>query len=276
MRVIGIDENGLGPILGPMIISGCSFEIEQDIFFSSKKKEFGDSKKIFKRAEKWTYSKGEIIALSLLKVRSLFEILDKVEIIIEEFEKQFYINDIKLPIWAKFVSDQWTKNVNFIDFKGYAIFPMKFNEMLKQGHKFFIDLKYFLETAHYLSDERSIALCGKIGGYTYYSKIFHLLGIKNFKILKENKGHSAYKVHYKDKELEIHFILDGDENYYPISIASIIGKYLRELFMMNLNVAFGSFDEIPYSSGYKHDKKTYELLEKISHFYSIENFTRRK
>jgi len=95
-------------------------------------------------------------------------------------------------------------------------------------------------------------------------------------ILKENKGHSAYKIRYRDKLLEIHFLLDGDKIYYPIAIASIIGKYLRELFMKVLNERFGFDDEIPFSSGYKHDIKTIQLIEKIKLNYNINDFLRIK
>jgi ribonuclease HII len=285
MEIIGIDENGLGPILGPFIISGIKVKVKEPIFFYSKIEnlhssfKIDDSKNIFKRKEKWTYSKGEIISLSILKTFDFENLIKKyAHLIISDFEKEFYIKNHKLPIWAKtYKENNLREEINFLDYKAYAIFPNEFNKELSKTTKFQMDIKFFLDLAYELSsNEYNLVLCGKVGGYTYYAKEFFKLGITKYEILKENKGHSAYKIKYKDKLFEIHFLLDGDKTYYPIAIASIIGKYLRELFMKALNEHFGFYDEIPFSSGYKHDIKTTQLIEKIKLTYNINDFLRIK
>ncbi|MEO0145104.1 MAG: hypothetical protein ABIL52_04730 [candidate division WOR-3 bacterium] len=285
MEVIGIDENGLGPILGPFIISAIKLNIKEPIFFHSKLEnlqssiKIDDSKNIFKRSEKWSYSKGEIIALSLLKVFNFKDLLNNyVNLIISDFERQFYIKNYTLPIWAQYIKENnFREEVGFLGYKAFAIFPNLFNEMLKKTHKFQMDIKFFLDLAYELcNSDNNILLCGKVGGYTYYLKPFFSLGIVKYEILKESKGHSAYKIVYKDKTFEIHFLLDGDSVYYPIALASIIGKYLREIFMKALNESFEFFEEIPYSSGYKHDYKTQQLIEKIKKFYDIKLFLRER
>ncbi|MEO0202808.1 MAG: hypothetical protein ABIL37_03685 [candidate division WOR-3 bacterium] len=285
MEVIGIDENGLGPIIGPLIISAIKLKIKEPIFFHSKLENLNsnvkidDSKAIFKRNEKWTYSKGEIITLSILRVKSFRELIENyVNLIITDFEKKFYIKDYKLPIWAKYVSENnFREEIGFLNYRAFAIFPNEFNKMLEKTHKFQMDIKFFLDLAYDLSSsENTLLLCGKVGGYTYYLKVFFMLGILKYEILKESRGHSAYRINYKDKNFEIHFFLDGDRIYYPISLASIIGKYLREVFMKALNENFNLSGEIPYSSGYKHDYKTNELIEKIKENYNLELFLRKR
>ncbi len=283
MKVIGIDENGLGPVLGPFVISAAMFDIgEGDPFFDTRLERLmlpmgiADSKAIFKRRFPYTYSKGEIIALSFLPERNWRELLNNnFHLLIDDEEKDIYLKDLSLPIWAKEVRYDYRKKTGFSGFRGYAIFPRAFNRLLKDMHKFQMDVKYFLELAHELSEgveDDVVVLAGKVGGYTYYVQVFLLLGITRFHILRETRGHSAYRVFYRDRWIEIHFLMDGDAVYYPIAIASIVGKYVREVSMKLLNEHYGFEGRIPYASGYRHDARTMELIKKMGR----EDFIRKK
>ncbi len=281
MKVIGIDENGLGSIMGPFVITASLFEMDEDVFFYANMKhidvklQIDDSKNVFKRKFPYTYSKGEIIALSLLGSKSFSQLLSEhYELLIESWEKEIYIKDYELPIWAKDVKYSIGDTLGFLDLKGIAIFPSQFNKLLDKLHKFQMDVKFFLELAHKLAQgEEVVVLAGKVGGYTYYLKVFRLLGITDVKVLKESRGHSAYVLDYKGTRIRIHFLLDGDAHYYPIALSSIVGKYVREIFMKALNEHFGFEGKIPYASGYRHDYKTIQLINSLE---DSEKFLRRR
>ena len=282
MKVIGIDENGLGPVLGPFIVSAARFDIgDGDPFFDTRLEKLmlpigiDDSKAIFKRKHPYTYSRGEIIALSFLRERNWRDLLlNNFHLLMDEEEREIYLKDLKLPVWAKEVKYDYRQRTGFESFRGFAIFPKAFNRMVEDMHKFQMDVKLFLELSYELApeDDEFVVLAGKVGGYTYYVQVFLMLGITKFEILKETKGHSAYKVEYKGKDIEIHFLMDGDAVYYPIAIASIIGKYVRELSMKVLNEHYGLRGRIPYASGYRHDAKTQELIDRMAR----EDFVRKK
>ena len=46
-------------------------------------------------------------------------------------------------------------------------------------------------------------------------------------------------------------------------MASLVGKYVRELFMRLLNRHFGYENKVPRVSGYPGDPKTLKLLEQV-------------
>ncbi len=55
------------------------------------------------------------------------------------------------------------------------------------------------------------------------------------KVLREDADHSAYFVQQGRRCAEIHFLTDGEDACLPVALASMVSKYLRELFMELLN-----------------------------------------
>jgi ribonuclease HII len=49
--------------------------------------------------------------------------------------------------------------------------------------------------------------------------------------------------------LELRFVRDGDALHLPVAVASMIGKYLRELAMERLGASLGAAEDPP--SGYR-------------------------
>ena len=57
----------------------------------------------------------------------------------------------------------------------------------------------------------------------------------SFKVLDEGGLVSAYRLRSADRSAEIHFITGGEDRQMSVALASMISKYLRELFMLLLN-----------------------------------------
>ncbi len=293
-RVAGIDENAFGPIIGPMTVSGVVLQVPDDptLYLDMRNmslpRGLADSKKVFTRS-KTSYSLGEITALSIVQLaydRDASTIGELVDLIVDGGLSRIMVSpllssldyDVNLPIWAKFVDEdplrKWLTgmNIKLVDVKVEVISSTEFNEMLKAlSSKLQLDFIKFFEVMERLSDF-DIAMCGKIGGTKYYLPLFNLVGLDVEKV-RESRSASVYRLH---DGREIHFILDGDSKFLPIAMASIVGKYLRELFMHLINAKFGYESDIPWASGYRHDSKTYELLEKMKAKYPQSDVERRK
>jgi ribonuclease HII len=75
------------------------------------------------------------------------------------------------------------------------------------------------------------AVCGKVGGIGEYSKFFGPLSGRLHAIMIEGQARSAYRFPGLG---EIHFVRDADAADPLVSLASMIGKYVRELFMSRI------------------------------------------
>ncbi len=293
-RVAGIDENAFGPIIGPMTVSGVVLQVPDDpiLYLDMRNmalpRGLADSKKVFTRS-KTSYSLGEITALSIVQLahgRPVSTIGELIDLIVDGGMSRIMASpllssldyDVKLPIWAKFVDEtplrEWLTgmDIELVDVKVEVISSTEFNEMLKTlSSKLQLDFIKFFKVMERLSDF-DVAMCGKIGGTKYYLPLFNLIGLDAEKV-KESRNASVYRL---QNGREVHFILDGDSKFLPIAMASIVGKYMRELFMHLINARFGYESDIPWASGYRHDSKTYELLERMKAEYPQSDVERRK
>lgn len=75
------------------------------------------------------------------------------------------------------------------------------------------------------------AVCGKVGGIAEYSKFFGPLSGRLHAILGEGRAQSGYRFPGLG---EIHFVRDADSADALVSLASLVGKYVRELFMSRI------------------------------------------
>ena len=152
------------------------------------------------------------------------------------------------------------------------ICPWNFNEMLQEeGSKLRVDFKGFqLHWRWYekvFEGERISVLCDKLSGLKRYKPF--LAQSYMVSVLKERGEESVYLLRgYSPeskgfKKLELRFVKGGDELIWLISIASILGKYLRELAMSSLSKAISeALGKELRISGY-YDEVTSEVLRKI-------------
>jgi ribonuclease HII len=101
------------------------------------------------------------------------------------------------------------------------------------------------------------AVCGKVGGIAEYSKFFGPLSGRLHAILDEGRARSGYRFPGLG---ELHFVRDADAADPLVSLASLVGKYVRELFMSRIGLHYSDRQsEEKRPSGY-HDPVTADFV----------------
>ena len=126
--------------------------------------------------------------------------------------------------------------------------------------KLMIDLRYFeelLRDARAVSGEPLDAWCGMVGGIRKYGPRF-AKDLGEPIVLEERKGLSMYEL----SEVGcVRFEVKADAKHLPVALASMFGKYLRELWMLRLNEFYRTrLSTLRACSGY-HDSVTKRFVK---------------
>lgn len=296
MIIVGIDENGLGPVLGPLIVTGVTIDLPEGCAISRnhfKRLRFriDDSKKIFNQTA-GALKYGEALSLSLVKILTGRTILSA-----HEFFSFFIKNNCfpcfdgecshqlcflhfpSVPVWNKTqeieefameLSQQFNSaTIGWLDGAGEVrtkiLCPAIINKNKEAGmSKLNLDFRNFIEIASEVLKSRVGKVevyAGKIGSRKAYGFEISSLLKADVTVVEESSSASIYKI---GRNCRMGFVKDADELYPIVSIASIIGKYVREVFMESIRryaYARGvEFDRSP--SGYR-DIVTKKFIEKF-------------
>ena len=283
MLVAGVDENGLGPGLGPLVVTAIALEIpgtdEQALRLDpAALPQIRDSKQVFRRTPR-SYAAGEAAALALARARpaacaaadlaSLVGALTRTEPGCgRAAEPDLHLAPLALPLWGgepgQVARELAARAIRVVDVACRVVSPAELNrEQRAGGGKLALDYRAFEEALARLEVRPPLALLGKIGGTRRYRP--WLDGSKRafgVETLEEEPACSRYRCLFDGEPLEMRFLRDGDGEFLPIAAASVVGKYVREATMLCLNRALGFDQPVPYASGYWSDPKTAEAIRR--------------
>ncbi len=253
MWVAGIDENGLGPRLGPLVATGVLLETSA---YDPKRwrrvlRRIGvdDSKRVaaFGNVEAAAALAGEAVGIATGNAPRTFG--DLVAAASREGEAW-----MKAPCPAEAAPQCWTESwtlpaptgaltralarldARLVAVTSTILCPSRVNDSLADGRsKFGVDLGLFEAIVLSLRERAgadALFLCGKVGARTDYDVAFGALAGYLRTTLEQKRRRSAYKLLGIG---EVHFVMDGDSSEPPIALASVIGKVLREGFVGRIN-----------------------------------------
>ena len=270
---VGIDENGYGSILGPLIVTSTVFsvpDLKDNLWYSLKetiskrKKDLGnrllvtDSKKAFSQSSGIKHLERTTLAFLDqlgLEIDSFSRLLASVSITANSQLRKYpwypktcedllFKKDVDAT--AKLSKNMKERGIQLLDVRCCYFDVSEFNQRVQAtGNKAELVTSSVLEhiqsataLASFFNEKQVFVVCDRIGGRTYYEEI--LTKQSDFGLISSNSGleESEYKMCLEKTTLDVRFEVGADNNYFPVALASMIGKYVRECIMRYMNEYF--------------------------------------
>ena len=284
MLIVGVDENGLGPRLGPLVVTAVSARCT-DIGAKSAKKaptkamkaRLGDSKALVSHGD-WAlgeaWARATLARTRDLGAKSPDDVLRAICIDSPDVlrtrcpadheaqcwgtnQESFGADDTMLAAVGKDLDKLAARGIEIARVEIAIVCTERINDAAARGlSRFHVDLhamERLVLSAQSFANEPVEAICGKVGGMGMYGPQFGPLSGRLHTPLEESRKRSAY--HFPGVGT-IAFVQDADASHLIVSMASLVGKWAREVLMARIVRHYRANDEsLPHASGY-HDPVT--------------------
>jgi ribonuclease HII len=282
---IGVDENGLGSRIGPLVVTGVLARVDERGEVALRRKlpksmreSLDDSKRLvshkdFTLGEAWArvltgdqarYPSELFACLSLEGVPALQKHCPEHvghqcwNVQKEEFEA----DEALVARVQKHRAALEKRGIEVLEVRSSLVCTERLNHAKERGGNRFISDLHAMEALVLELRKRAGseigAVCGKVGGIGQYGKFFGPLAGWLHVALEEGQAKSTYRFPTLG---EVSFVRDADAKNPLVMLASLVGKYVRELFMGRIARYYGAIEEDgSRPSGY-HDPVTAAFVE---------------
>jgi ribonuclease HII len=287
---VGIDENGLGPRLGPLIVTAVTARTvgKGDAIATSSPRgglaaRIGDSKKLVSFSdsvlgEAWARVLGSR-AESDGRPDSPDALVSALSIDPRAVLERPCPADHQAQCWGTvgetFTAEdalvtQLRRDLDSLREKGVAILGAhvaivcteRLNDAAAKGiSRFQADLFAMERLILHVRERYECevdATCGKVGGYNSYPAAFGPLAGRLFTTIEEGRARSEYRIANVGR---VSFVRDADSGHLLVALASLVGKWVRDLLTRRVTRYHRAHDpSLPEVSGY-HDPITTRFIE---------------
>ena len=276
MHVIATDEAGYGPKLGPLVVSGTTWDLGQPndqgdladrfdalskplCFGSAKsgviKTKVDDSKAVFKPGQgndKLSTLVGSSMQWCGKSYQTLRELIQLVapDDADEVGSRDWYQSAIPQPSLdandVRRAINAWSEDeIRLVNVRSRVLTAKRFNESFQQGqNKADLLSQTTLELVRHeieqLHDDRIEVFCDRHGGRRYYLSVLQQIFPETIvRAIEEGKAISRYQMQWGDRCIDIAFTVKGDR-FPPVAMSSIHAKFMREWMMESFNRYFAS------------------------------------
>ena len=283
MFVVGVDENGLGPRLGPLIVTAVTAEAtnEAGLRIANKPARGGAASRLADSKQLVAYGDsalGEAWARALMPeaaspealLDSLF--LDPTHVLQRPCPRDhmaqcwragegFESTDEAVALVKKDAARLEKRGLRLVRAEVAFVCTRTLNDAAAKGlSRFVVDLntmERLVLSARARAGSDVQAICGKVGGFDRYGNQFGPLSSYLHIALVEGRARSEYKFPGVGT---VAFVRDADASSSLVSLASLIGKWARDLLTARVIRHYRDEDDsLPNASGY-HDPITAKFV----------------
>jgi ribonuclease HII len=300
--VLGTDEAGYGPNLGPLCIAASAWKLADDapvdslyerlaavvcsqVLKTNTKLPIADSKALYKSGGTLEpLERGVLVALACLDRRpecwrEIWTALDGAAV--PQIDDLPWHDDFNEPLPLQTTSDTVAAGatlltsgcqdaaVSLMELQATILFPAAFNRSVQQCDNkaevlSLATLNLARRVLESLSPGRAVVCCDKHGGRTYYAGVLQHIFPDELVIARtETAALAVYDVKHEGRSIEFRFQPKG-EQHLPTALAPMTAKYLRELSMRPFNAFWQRYiPNLKPTAGYPTDARRF--FDDISH-----------
>jgi len=268
--LIGVDEAGYGPNLGPLVISATVWRVDADprrVDLYARLKQgivpspdgqricIADSKLLYKPAgglaalERGVCAALQVASGAIPSWQTIWRLLGSDE---PHAAGIPWYADYERPLPVHLAPEEFRSGCELLTrvlrsaktelcaIRSVALFPERFNSLLtQQGTKGGVlstaTVGLLADVLASLPPEPVLAICDKHGGRNFYQQHLQMRFPERLvEVHRESRKESIYGWGPRERRIEVRFRTEG-ESWLPTALASMVSKYLRELAMMAFN-----------------------------------------
>lgn len=290
--LVGIDEAGFGPLLGPLVVSSSTFLLPRHLLkadlwqilrksVANKRKGLAgrllvaDSKRAYNKSLGIKHLERTVLAclrylckqpatlteLLMMLSPDCLERLNDYPWYRDAGSYDILADEADMTIASNVLRSNLASNrIELLTLHSCCLDVAYYNKMVgsvkNKARVLFTATSQLIKRAYdNLPGNELQIIVDRQGGRVHYRKALQrMFPDMELRILSESPAASSYELEANDKVIRLHFVVGADEGFLPVSLASMVSKYLRELLVDNINRYFVRFNaELKPTAGYWKD-----------------------